>query len=201
MQNVSPHPCFKGPDVTPEPVSDAIGLRAPVEPLSDRPHGRGSRDVPQSHRPSPGELAGKDVLDAGCGMGRYLRIAAESPARLIVGIDLSLAVAAARELTSGVACTAIVRGDLLRLPFAPGSFDAIYSLGVLDHTPDPRAAFLSLARLLKPGGRIAIWVYPGSAGSWRRSWISSGPFQPGCRWVFWSHSAGSRHRSAAGSDG
>ncbi len=55
---------------------------------------------------------------------------------------------------------AIVRGDLLRLPFAPGSFDLIYSLGVLDHTPDPRAAFLALARLLKPGGRIAIWVYP-----------------------------------------
>ncbi len=51
---------------------------------------------------SPGDLAGKDVLDAGCGMGRYLRIAAESPARLIVGVDLSLAVAAARELTAGL---------------------------------------------------------------------------------------------------
>jgi SAM-dependent methyltransferase len=49
---------------------------------------------------------------------------------------------------------------LLRPPFAAGSFDHIYSLGVLDHTPDPRAAFLALARLLKPGGRIAIWVYP-----------------------------------------
>jgi len=53
-----------------------------------------------------------------------------------------------------------VRGDLLRLPFASGSFDRIYSLGVLDHTPDPRRAFLELARLLRPGGRIAIWVYP-----------------------------------------
>ncbi len=53
-----------------------------------------------------------------------------------------------------------MRGDLLRLPFAPASFDQIYSLGVLDHTPDPREAFLALARLLKPGGRIAIWVYP-----------------------------------------
>ncbi len=31
---------------------------------------------------------------------------------------------------------------------------------MLDHTPDPRRAFLGLARLLKPGGRIAIWVYP-----------------------------------------
>ena len=49
---------------------------------------------------------------------------------------------------------------MLRLPFAPASFDQIYSLGVLDHTPDPRKAFLELASLLKPGGRIAVWVYP-----------------------------------------
>ena len=34
-----------------------------------------------------------------------------------------------------------------------------YSIGVLDHTPDPRAAFLRLALLSKPGGRIAIWIY------------------------------------------
>jgi SAM-dependent methyltransferase len=105
-------------------------------------------------------LKDKVVLDAGCGMGRYLRIAAESGAALIVGLDLSLAVVAARELTATLSRVAVVRGDLLKLPFPPESFDHIYSLGVLDHTPNPRAAFLGLARLLKPGGRIAIWVYP-----------------------------------------
>ncbi len=105
-------------------------------------------------------LAGKVVLDAGCGMGRYLRIAAGSPARLVVGIDLSRAVEAARDVTRGLPRVAIVRGDLLRPPFAAGGFDVIYSLGVLDHTPDPRRAFLELARLLRPGGVIAIWVYP-----------------------------------------
>ena len=46
------------------------------------------------------DLEGKVVLDAGCGMGRYLRIAAESSASLIVGLDLSHAVVAARELTA-----------------------------------------------------------------------------------------------------
>ena len=106
------------------------------------------------------DLAGALVLDAGCGMGRYLRVAAEAGARLVVGLDLSAAVAAARDLTAGLPGVALVRGDLLRPPFAPGRFDQIYALGVLDHTPDPRAAFLALARLLKPGGRIAIWVYP-----------------------------------------
>ena len=105
----------------------------------------------------PGDLAGKDVLDGGCGMGRYLRLA--GAARLAVGLDLSEAVLAARDLTAGLANVSVVRGDLLRLPFAEGSFDHVYSIGVLDHTPDPRAAFLGLARVLKPGGRIAIWIY------------------------------------------
>ena len=108
---------------------------------------------------NPANLAGARVLDGGCGMGRYLRVAAEGGAR-VVGMDLSGAVFAARDLTREFANVSVVQGDLLRTPFAEGSFDHIYSLGVLDHTPDPRAAFLSLARLLKPGGRIVVWVYP-----------------------------------------
>jgi SAM-dependent methyltransferase len=105
------------------------------------------------------DLAGKTVLDAGCGMGRYLRVVGEAGARA-VGMDLSRAVDAARDLTREYPGVEVVQGDLLRLPFAEGSFDHIYSLGVLDHTPDPRRAFLGLTKLLKPGGRISIWVYP-----------------------------------------
>jgi SAM-dependent methyltransferase len=108
---------------------------------------------------SPEDLAGRLVLDAGCGMGRYLRVVAEAGA-IAVGMDLSRAVEAAKDLTGEWPGVSVVQGDLLRLPFAEGSFDHIYSLGVLDHTPDPRRAFLGLAKLLRPGGRIAIWVYP-----------------------------------------
>src|SRR5947209_1995213 len=104
------------------------------------------------------DLVGARVLDAGCGMGRYLRIAAEAGAR-VVGLDLSWAVLAVRDVAAGLPDVGLVRGDLLRPPLAEGSFDHIYALGVLDHTPDPRAAFLALARLLRPGGRIAVWVY------------------------------------------
>lgn len=109
---------------------------------------------------APADLAGATVLDAGCGMGRYLRVAAEGGPRALVGLDLSGAVVAARDLTRDFPCISVAQGDLLRPPFAPGRFDHVYSLGVLDHTPDPRAAFRALARLLKPGGRIVVWVYP-----------------------------------------
>jgi SAM-dependent methyltransferase len=129
-------------------------------------------------RLSIADLAGKVVLDGGCGMGRYLRIAAELGPALVVGLDLSPAVLAARELTAGMPGVAIVRGDLLRLPFSPGSFDHIYSIGVLDHTPDPRKAFLNLATLLKPGGRIAVWVY-------RQE-------RPAVEWIMSAHRAVSR---------
>ena len=106
----------------------------------------------------PSALLGARVLDGGCGMGRYLRVAAEAGAK-VVGMDLSAATLAAHDLTRQHANVSVVRGDLLRPPFAEDSFDHIYSLGVLDHTPDPRAAFLALAGLLKPGGRIVVWVY------------------------------------------
>ena len=58
----------------------------------------------------------------------------------------------------------VIQADLLRLPFAPGTFDAIYSIGVLHHTADTRTAFDALVRVLKPGGRLAIWVYRRNTG-------------------------------------
>lgn len=105
-----------------------------------------------------GDLGGTLILDAGCGMGRYLRVAAERGAR-VVGLDLSWSLDAAAELCREHPPAGLVRGDLLRPPLEGGSFDHIYSLGVLDHTPDPRSAFLALTKLLKPGGRIVVWVY------------------------------------------
>ncbi len=113
---------------------------------------------------TPQEIAGRVVLDAGCGMGRYLKVASGFGPGLLVGIDLSGAVRAAQDATQSLGQVQIVQGDLLRPPFPEQKFDLIYSLGVLDHTPDPKAAFLALARLLVPGGRIVIWVYEQERG-------------------------------------
>lgn len=107
----------------------------------------------------PSELSGKLVLDVGCGMGRFAEVATRWGAH-VVGIDLSLAAeVAARNLAKRTAT--IFQADVFQLPFAPESFDYIYSIGVLHHTPDCEKAFKGLPSLLKPGGRIAIWLYSG----------------------------------------
>lgn len=105
----------------------------------------------------PEDLAGKLVLDVGCGMGRFAEVATRWGAH-VVGIDLSLAAeVAARNLADRSA--SIFQADVFKLPFAPESFDYIYSIGVLHHTPNCEQAFKALPKLLKPDGRIAIWLY------------------------------------------
>jgi SAM-dependent methyltransferase len=107
----------------------------------------------------PAELAGRLVLDAGCGSGRYAVVAAGLGAR-VVAVDATRAVERARALADAAAAPVLVaQADLFRLPFGPASFDAIYSLGVLHHTRDTRAALAALLPLLRPGGRLAVWVY------------------------------------------
>jgi len=54
----------------------------------------------------------------------------------------------------------VCQADIAALPFRPSTFDYIISIGVLHHTPDTRLYFSCLPPLLKPGGELAIWVYP-----------------------------------------
>src|SRR3954465_3353808 len=106
----------------------------------------------------PAALAGRLVLDAGCGGGRYARLAARHGAR-VVGVDLSTAVEKAAALCADLPGVAIVQADLLDLPLAEARFDAAFSIGVLHHSPDPRRAFAQVAARVKPGGRLAVWLY------------------------------------------
>lgn len=107
----------------------------------------------------PGDFAGKVVLDVGCGMGRFAEVATRWGAR-VVGVDLS---AAAEVAAKNLADREFVgfQADVFALPFAPETFDLIYSMGVLHHTPDCEKAFKTLPQYLKPGGTIAVWLYSG----------------------------------------
>jgi SAM-dependent methyltransferase len=125
--------------------------------LDSDTNGRSEIDFCRRTGFEPQDLAGKLVLDVGCGMGRFAEVATRWGAH-VVGIDLSLACEVAEENLRDRQAI-FFQADVFKLPFAPGTFDYIYSLGVLHHTPDCRAAFQTLPRLLKPGGRIAIWLY------------------------------------------
>ncbi len=86
---------------------------------------------------APAELAGKLVLDAGCGGGRYSRLLGSHGAT-VIGVDLSAAVEKARSLCADLPEVQIIQADLLDLPLADAAFDMVYSIGVLHHTPNPR---------------------------------------------------------------
>ena len=104
------------------------------------------------------ELKGKLVLDVGVGTGRFMEVA-NSLGGEVIGIDLSYAVDAAYTNMGRRAGVHLIQADIFRLPFRPETFDVIYSIGVLHHTPDTGKAFACLPDLLKRGGVVAIWVY------------------------------------------
>ncbi len=119
----------------------------------------------------PRELVGLRVLDAGCGGGRYSRLVGSHGAT-VLGVDLSTAVDKASSLCGALPNVQIVQGDLLDLPVAESAFDLVFSIGVLHHTPDPRRAFAQIARRVRPGGRLSVWLYRKNTPP--QEWLNSG---------------------------
>jgi SAM-dependent methyltransferase len=108
---------------------------------------------------TPEWVKGRRVLDGGCGHGRYVRGMAELGADAY-GIDLGLGIEVAARRCAGLDNVALVQGSLLEPPFAPRSFDLVFSKGVVHCTPDPAGAVRRMAELVKPGGYLFVWVYP-----------------------------------------
>ena len=114
---------------------------------------------------TPDAFVDRVVLDAGCGKGRHIVLAAQFHAREVVGIDLSGAVEAAYQNTCHLPNVHVVQADIFNLPFA-NPFDLAYSIGVLHHLPEPKEGFLALLKHVKPGGRLSIWVYGKEGNRW-----------------------------------
>lgn len=105
--------------------------------------------------------AGDRVLDIGCGPGWFWGAAAK-----VLPADLHLTLA---DLSPGMVTEAVGRcaalpfaavdgrtADAAALPFADAAFDAVVAMHMLYHVPDPAAAIAEMARVLKPGGVLAV---------------------------------------------
>lgn len=100
-----------------------------------------------------GERARGLVFEDGCGVGMYLDHLAKS-ARLAVGMDIELErTFEAHQLVNRVTCGA---GE--HLPFSSNTFDLVLSHEVIEHVSDDRQAVSEIIRVLRPGGRLTLFV-------------------------------------------
>jgi SAM-dependent methyltransferase len=107
---------------------------------------------------SEGDLRDQLVLEAGSGAGRFTEIVLGMGARL-VSVDYSNAVEANLANNGPNPALLVVQADICKPPFAPYSFDRVFCLGVIQHTPVPAITFRALARMPKPGGTLVIDAY------------------------------------------
>lgn len=99
-----------------------------------------------------GDVSGKRVADVGCGKGRFARIVKERyPLATVIALDLAEAM-----LLHVPRAIAPVAATMTALPLKSESVDAAYATESLEHAVDIPAAVAELARIVKPGGRIAI---------------------------------------------
>jgi SAM-dependent methyltransferase len=117
-------------------------------------------------------LEGELILEAGCGAGRFTRLLAATDAR-VLSFDYSTAVEVSREQNGQFGNVAFAQADILAMPFAENSFDRVFCHGVIQHTPDPAAAFRALNRVLRPNGKLSFDVYhrDGRIRPWKSKYI------------------------------
>jgi SAM-dependent methyltransferase len=105
------------------------------------------------------QLRDRLVLDVGSGFGRHLFVACAAGAEA-VGVDLSGGVDVARANNVGHPRCHVLQANVMERPLRAGTFDVVWSFGVLHHMPEPRAGFAAIVPLARAdGGLVVIWVY------------------------------------------
>jgi ubiquinone/menaquinone biosynthesis C-methylase UbiE len=105
------------------------------------------------------------ILDAGCGEGAHIsvlsRLRAASRGDRGIGVDIALSALRSAAPHAGPGW-ALLHADMMCLPLAEAKFDLVFSFGVLALTPEPRRALAEMTRVLRPGGLLGFWVFPGA---------------------------------------
>jgi SAM-dependent methyltransferase len=107
-------------------------------------------------------MADEDVLEVGSGAGRFSRVVLERTRARLWSVDFSNAVAANYANNSAIAPERfhLFQASIYEMPFPDGSFDKVFCLGVLQHTPDFDVSVRALIAKAKIGGEIVVDFYP-----------------------------------------
>ncbi|MET7901436.1 methyltransferase domain-containing protein [Streptomyces sp. NPDC005336] len=108
---------------------------------------------------------GDTVLDAGCGRGRALPALREAvgPEGTVLGVDLTPAMLEAAVRAGRAGSAALALADVARLPLRDGCLDAVFAAGLISHLAEPGAGLREMARVARPGGRLALFHPVGRA--------------------------------------
>ncbi|CAM5679381.1 SAM-dependent methyltransferase OS=Streptomyces canus OX=58343 GN=AQI96_28585 PE=4 SV=1 [Streptomyces canus] len=106
-----------------------------------------------------GLRVGDRVLDAGCGTGRALPPlrAAVGPSGVVVGVDLTPAMLEAAVKAGRHRDGHLLLADVAALPLRSRSLDAVFGAGLISHLPRPAENLRELARVVRPGGVLALF--------------------------------------------
>lgn len=111
---------------------------------------------------SAAALDGQDVLEVGSGAGRFSRIVLEQTRANLWSVDYSSAVEANWSTNAALAAGRfqLFQASIYEMPFPDDSFDKVFCLGVLQHTPDFENSIRTLVAKAKSGGEIVVDFYP-----------------------------------------
>lgn len=107
-------------------------------------------------------IKNKNVLDMGCGSGRFTIALAKQKTKFTYGVDLGdegLKIGKLLAKNNNIKNIKFLKSNVLNLPFKNSSFDFIFCKGVLHHTGNTFKGLKELHRVLKPGGRAFIYLY------------------------------------------
>ena len=106
----------------------------------------------------PSNLSGQLILEAGSGAGRFTECLLKTGAT-VFSFDYSSAVDSNGSNNVPSERFTLFQADIRNIPLCRATFDKVLCLGVLQHTPAPREAFMSLAGMVRPGGELVVDLY------------------------------------------
>ena len=106
------------------------------------------------------KLHSQDILEAGCGAGRFSRVILDNSKAHLFSFDYSESVRVNYLNNGPRKGFYLFQSDIYDLPFEDYQFDKVFCFGMLQHTPDPKRTMECLADMTKPGGELIVDFYP-----------------------------------------